>query len=251
MVNGYYDFDTGTKFTPYLGAGIGAVQLTGKVEKSGTTITEMGRTGFGYQGIAGVAYKLTDQLAIKGEYRYLATTETSLPDDGGSIGAGTAKMTYQSHAVLLGFIYRFGSAPQPMPVAAAAAAAPPPAPEPAPAPAPAPAAAVHSFLVFFDFDKSDISGDARQTLEQAVAAAKSQGATRINLTGHTDTVGSAAYNMKLSIRRAEAVKKVLVDLGVPADEISVVGKGKTEPAGADSGRRARAEEPPRRDRPAA
>jgi OmpA-OmpF porin, OOP family len=228
MVNGYYDFDTGTKFTPYLGAGVGAVTLTGKIEESGATISELGRTGFGYQGIAGVAYKVTDQLAIKGEYRYLATAETDQPDDTGSIGAGTAKMTYQSHAVLVGFIYRFGSAPQPMPATAAAAAAPPaPAPAPPP-PAPAPAAAVHSFLVFFDFDKSDISADARQTLQQAVAAAKSQGSTRIDLTGHTDTVGSAAYNMKLSVRRGEAVKKVLVELGIAADEITVVGKGKTD-----------------------
>ncbi len=228
MVNGYYDFDTGSKFTPYLGAGIGAVDLTGKIREGGTTITTMGRAGFGYQGIAGVAYRLNDQLSIKGEYRYLATTETNLPDSS-SIGPGTAKMSYESHAVLLGFIYRFGSAPQPMPAAATTAAPPPPAPAPAPAPAaPAPAAAVHSFLVFFDFDKATISPEARQTIEQAAAAAKSQSATRIDLTGHTDTVGTAKYNMALSIRRAEAVKKMLVQLGIPADEVAVVGKGKTD-----------------------
>jgi OmpA-OmpF porin, OOP family len=228
MVNGYYDFDTGTKFTPYLGLGVGAVTMTGKVEETGTTITDTGRTGFGYQGIAGVAYQINDQLAIKGEYRYLATTETNEPDDAGTIGSGNAKMAYASHAVLLGFIYRFAAPAQPVQQAAAAAPAPPPPPPPAPAPAPAPAAAIHSFQVFFDFDKSTISDDARQTIQQAAAAFKSQGSTRIDLTGHTDTVGTAAYNMKLSVRRAEAVKKMLVEMGIPADQISVVGKGKTD-----------------------
>jgi outer membrane protein OmpA-like peptidoglycan-associated protein len=228
MINGYYDIDTGTKFTPYLGLGVGMVDLTGKIAEGGTTITDMGRTGFGYQGIAGVAYKVNDQLSIKGEYRYLATLETDLPDDSSSVGAGTAKMTYQSHALLVGFVYRFGAPAQPMAQAAAATAAPPPPAPPPPAPAPAPAAAVHSFQVFFEFDKSTISDDARQTIQQAVAAAKSQGSTRIDLTGHTDTVGTVPYNMALSIRRAEAVKKVLVELGVPADEIGVVGKGKAD-----------------------
>lgn len=228
MVNAYYDFDTGTKFTPYLGAGVGAVDLEGKIEESGTTITNMGEFGFGYQGIAGVAYQVDSQLSIKADYRYLATTETGLPDNA-AIGPGTAKMAYQSHSILLGFIYRFGAPPQPMPAAAVAAPAPPPPPPPpAPAPTPPPPSAVHSFLVFFDFDKSAITAAARQTIEQAAAAAKTQGAARINLTGHTDTVGTAEYNMALSLRRANAVKKVLVELGIPADEISVVGKGKTD-----------------------
>jgi len=82
--------------------------------------------------------------------------------------------------------------------------------------------------VFFDFDKSTITPAARQTIEQAAAAAKTQGAARIDLTGHTDTVGTAEYNMALSLRRANAVKKVLVELGIAADQISVVGKGKTD-----------------------
>lgn len=226
MANAYYDFDTGTKWTPYIGAGIGAVYLGGKVEEAGTTVTEMGRTGLGYQGIGGVAYKINDSLSLKGEYRYLATTETDLPNSS-SLGAGTAKMTYESHAVLVGFIYRFGAEPKPMPAQAAAAAAP--APEPPKAPEPVPAAVQpHSFNVFFDFDKSTITPETRQVIEQAATQAKQQGIARIDLTGHTDTVGTVEYNQKLSVRRAEAVKKVLIQLGFKADEITVVGKGKTD-----------------------
>jgi outer membrane protein OmpA-like peptidoglycan-associated protein len=87
---------------------------------------------------------------------------------------------------------------------------------------------VHQFQVFFDFDKSDITPEARQIIEQAAAAAKSQGSARIDLTGHTDTVGTAEYNQKLSVRRAVAVKKVLLELGIASDEIGVTGKGKTD-----------------------
>jgi outer membrane protein OmpA-like peptidoglycan-associated protein len=225
MANAYYDIGTGTRWTPYIGGGIGAVYLNGKIEEAGTTLTEMGRTAFGYQGIGGVAYKVNDALSLKGEYRYLATVDTEMPNEPG-VGAGTAKMAYESHAVLVGFIYRFGAKAKPMPAVKAAAFAAAPAPK---APEPPPAVVQpHAFQVFFDFDKSTIRSDARKTIEQAAAIVKAQGNARIDLTGHTDTVGTAAYNMKLSIRRAEAVKKVLVELGIPAGEIGVVGKGKTD-----------------------
>jgi OOP family OmpA-OmpF porin len=227
MTNLYYDFDTGSKWTPYLGAGAGGVDLDARVVEAGTTLVKAERIGFGYQGIAGLAYRINDALSIKADYRYLATTPISFPDDP-ALGSGKAKLTYESHAVLVGFVYHFGAAPKPAP-------APEPAPKPAaataPAPEPPPPAPVqpHQFLVFFDFDKADITPEARQIIEQAASVAKSDKSARIDLTGHTDLAGPANYNMKLSVRRAEAVKKVLVELGIGADEIGVVGKGKTEP----------------------
>ena len=227
MTNVYYDFDTGSKWTPFVGAGIGGADLDARVVEAGTTLTKSERIGLGYQGIVGLAYRVSDALSIKADYRYLATTPISFPNDP-SLGAGTAKLTYESHAVLLGFIYRFGTESKPAP-------APEPAPKPvaatAPAPEPPPPAPVqpHQFLVFFDFDKAAITPEARQIIEQAAKVAKSDKSARIDLTGHTDLAGPAGYNMKLSVRRAEAVKKVLVELGIAADEIGVVGKGKTEP----------------------
>lgn len=227
MTNVYYDIDTGSNFSPYLGAGLGAVDLQNRIVEAGTTLIKADRIGLGYQGIAGLAYRVNDALSIKADYRYLATTPTSLPDDP-ALGTGTAKLAYESHAVLVGFVYRFGTETKPMP---APAPAPKPAAAMAPAPEPPPPAPTqpHQFLVFFDFDKSDITPEARQIIEQAAKIAQSDKTARIDLTGHTDLAGPAGYNMKLSIRRAEAVKKVLVELGIPADEIGVVGKGKTEP----------------------
>lgn len=226
FTNGYYDINTGTAFTPYVGAGVGVAYFDGNISAGGTPISDMGRAGFAYQGIAGVAYKIDEAVSLKAEYRYMATEQIEIPNSA-ALGGGHGNINYQANSVLVGFIYHFGAAPQPMPAQAAAAAAEPPKAEPAPAPAPA-AVVPHSFEVFFDFDKATINSDSRAIIEQAANQAKSGNAVHIDLTGHTDTVGSDAYNMKLSVRRAEAVKKVLIQLGFKADEIGVVGKGKTD-----------------------
>src|SRR5258707_9355992 len=98
-------------------------------------------------------------------------------------------------------------------------------PEMAPPPPPAPAVAPPSFMVFFDWDRSNLSQQALNTIKQAAAAFKSKGNARITATGHTDTSGPEAYNMALSLRRANAVKDALVREGVPAPAITVIGRG--------------------------
>jgi outer membrane protein OmpA-like peptidoglycan-associated protein len=103
------------------------------------------------------------------------------------------------------------------------------APVVAPSPArPSPAAAPLNYLVFFDFNKSDLTDDARGIVRSAADHAAHAGPTKLTVTGHTDTVGSDAYNMRLSGRRAAAVEKELVKDGVPADEIAIYAKGKSE-----------------------
>jgi len=95
--------------------------------------------------------------------------------------------------------------------------------------APPPAAAPPSFLDFFDWDRSNLSQQAVQTVGQAAAAFKSRGSARITATGHTDTSGPESYNMALSLRRANSVKAELVRQGVPADAVAVVGRGEANP----------------------
>ena len=103
-------------------------------------------------------------------------------------------------------------------------------------------------MVFFDWDRSNLSEQALNTIKQAAGAYKTKGNARITATGHTDTSGPEAYNMALSLRRANTVKDALVREGVPATAIAVIGRGESQPAGPDRRRRARAAEPPRRDR---
>lgn len=86
-----------------------------------------------------------------------------------------------------------------------------------------------SFIVYFDFDKSDLTDTALDTIGQAAEAYRNKGGARVTATGHTDTAGPADYNMALSLRRANAVKDQLVHDGVRADDISVVGLGETSP----------------------
>jgi len=109
--------------------------------------------------------------------------------------------------------------------AAEVAAEPPP---PPPAASPAPAMALN-YLVFFDFNKSDLTTDAQRIIKDAATHASVSGpTTKLTVTGHTDTVGSDAYNMRLSQRRAMSVQKELVHDGVPAGEIAIFAKGKRD-----------------------
>jgi outer membrane protein OmpA-like peptidoglycan-associated protein len=86
-----------------------------------------------------------------------------------------------------------------------------------------------SFMVFFDWDKSDLNAASLETIAKAAAAYRAKGGAQIRATGHTDTSGPNTYNLALSLRRANAVKDALVRDGVPERDISVVGLGETEP----------------------
>jgi iron complex outermembrane receptor protein len=86
----------------------------------------------------------------------------------------------------------------------------------------------HSYQVFFDFNKSDLTPEAVKVVDQAAANAAPAKVTRIDVTGHTDTVGSDAYNMRLSRRRAESVAAELEARGIPSSEIAIFAKGKKD-----------------------
>jgi peptidoglycan-associated lipoprotein len=91
---------------------------------------------------------------------------------------------------------------------------------------------------YFDYDKSDIRGDARDALNRDAAALKSILAdfpnASIVLEGHCDERGSAEYNLGLGDRRGSAAKDFLVQLGVPADRIRTISYGKERPACTES-----------------
>jgi outer membrane protein OmpA-like peptidoglycan-associated protein len=95
-------------------------------------------------------------------------------------------------------------------------------------PQPAPPGVPLNYLVFFDFNKSDLSPDAQKIIKSASDNAAKSGPTKLTVTGHTDTVGSDAYNLRLSRRRAVSVQRELVRDGVPAGEIAIFAKGKKE-----------------------
>jgi len=122
----------------------------------------------------------------------------------------------------------------PAPVAPAPVAAPA-APAPAPAPAvvvpAAPATEKVSFAAdaFFDFDKSVLTPEGKAKLDDLVSKVKGINLEVIIAVGHTDSVGSDAYNQKLSVRRSEAVKAYLVSKGIEKNRVYTEGKGEKQP----------------------
>ncbi|NCW86256.1 MAG: OmpA family protein [Oxalobacteraceae bacterium] len=112
----------------------------------------------------------------------------------------------------------------------------------APAATPAPTAEKVTFSAdaFFDFDKSVLKPEGKTTLQNLVAQLKNTDIEVVVATGHTDWTGSDAYNMKLSMRRAKAVKAYLVSKGIPEARIFVEGKGERNPIADNHTREGRA-----------
>jgi peptidoglycan-associated lipoprotein len=138
------------------------------------------------------------------------------------------------------------AAPPPPPPAAPAPPPPPPPPPPAPAPAPRPAPLTEEQIfqqksldqlnaehplgdAFFDLDKSELRADARPALQTDADWMKKWTGTQVTVEGHCDSRGSSEYNLALGTRRANAVKDYLVSLGIPANRLTVVSKGKEQP----------------------
>ena len=84
-------------------------------------------------------------------------------------------------------------------------------------------------MVFFDFDKSNLTPEARDIVDRAARIAKGEGPVEIMIVGHTDTVGSRAYNQKLSERRAKSVKREMVEQGLLAQDIMTEGVNFQDP----------------------
>ena len=96
-------------------------------------------------------------------------------------------------------------------------------------PAPPKAAAPDRFLVFFDWDKYNLTPEARRVVGEAAQAYQASGRSTIVATGYTDLSGPPAYNYKLSERRAASVKAELVRLGIPATSITTIVRGENDP----------------------
>ena len=108
--------------------------------------------------------------------------------------------------------------------------APPPEPEPAPEPVPAPEPShVTYYIVFFDFDSSELSSSAQQTLDNAAATALEMRPYKVLIRGHTDRAGPEEYNLGLSEARGLSVASHLIDMGAGRFVIDVQGLGESEP----------------------
>jgi OOP family OmpA-OmpF porin len=252
MTNVIYDFVVGWPVTPHIGFGIGAVDNVDSISLNPVTLNGLGRTtvstpagvagvigattpfpnptiggtflkgsqwNFGYQAIAGFRYDINPLLAFDLDYRYQATTSPTFTNKGVApfppfgFPPGTVKYTsgYNTQNIVASLTMKFG--------------APPPAPPPPAPPAPPPPPTHQVYLVFFDWDKYNITPEGQQIIQLAANQYHSGGHVTLQVTGYTDTSGSAGYNQRLSERRANAVAAALERLGVPRSDMVVAGRG--------------------------
>jgi OmpA-OmpF porin, OOP family len=250
MTNVIYDFTIGWPISPHIGAGIGAVDIIDSVSLNATTIgalpagvaqtppglvpvpqtfggTLLKGSGwqFGYQAIGGIRYDFSPAVSFDLDYRYLATTDPTFTKSGrfpfpngnrgtNCCGGGQYQTGYQTHNIVASVTMKFGAPPAP----------PPPLP-PAPPPPPPPKV----YLVFFDWDKYNITPEGQQIIALAAQQYKAGGSVRLQVTGYTDLSGSAGYNQRLSERRANAVANALAALGVARNDMVVTGRGMNDP----------------------
>ena len=212
--------------SPYIGGGVGyawrqteGLFAAGNQLQAGVTSSDT-VGAFAYQAIGGLSFPIRSVpgLSITTEYRYFATDTGSFNSrmystlNNATLGVGQNKSIYATHSALVGVRYAFGVAR--------------PAPAPAPVAAPAPA---RTFLVFFDWDRADLTDRARQIIAEAATNSRTVSSTRIEVSGHADRTGTAAYNQRLSVRRAEAVAAELVRRGVARNIITIQGFGFDRP----------------------
>lgn len=235
MFNGLVDFMPKSRFSPYVGAGVGIARATANdYGPFGANILSDTDEALAYQGIAGVTFKFNDWVQAFADYRYFATQDYTFQ----SPIVGTTDLENASHNIFVGIRFLLSEpapvvakkpAPPPPPPPTRAAPPPPPEPEPAPPPPPPAPEIVRNFIVFFDWDSDALTPEAQQILRSAADYARIGEIARIEVTGHADRSGPDSYNIGLSERRARQVSEELNRLGISSNEIAVGWRGESDP----------------------
>jgi len=249
MLNALYDLDILTggdgAFTPYIGGGIGFADVdhdiigtnpTAAPSISGSTVGTVAfannRRLFAYQGIAGVAIGLAENLALDLSYRFFSTKKGTYAT---TINGAPALVDigYNTHSLFAGLRWNFGAAAPvvqykdcwdgssipmvsecpPQLVEQAAADLDP-----------------VQFTVYFDYDKSTLTSQASTLIQEAAARALANDIETVVVQGNADRSGGSAYNQALSERRARVVREALIANNVPADRIRSEAYGEENPA---------------------
>ena len=229
MANVLFDLDVGSPYIyPYIGGGLGYAQVEQRqlayFANGNTDLLSGSHGAFAYQAIAGLSFPIPPVvgLSLTAEYRFYALSGSRTVNESlsGRVGLGRSLVTISgtanttdnyNHSLLLGLRYAFNV---PRPPVEAAVAAPT-----------VPLAIDRTYLVFFDWDRADLTDRARSIIAEAARASQQVQTTRITVSGNTDTTGTARYNQGLSVRRAQNVAAELVRDGVPRGAISTQGFG--------------------------
>ncbi|WP_370638066.1 OmpA family protein [Croceicoccus sp. Ery15] len=217
MVNGIVEFGRDEGLQGFLGGGAGVART--KMRMPGDTVYfSDSDTGFAWQLIAGFRAPLSDNWDAGFKYRYFRHDGIEM-SDAGAFDDGY-EVDLRTHSLMGSIIYNFWS-PEPAPI-------PPPPPPPPPPPAPQVVCNTGPYIVFFDWDSSDITSEAAGILDSAVASYADCDSVPIMVAGHTDRSGPSGYNVRLSEKRAKAVSDYLIARNIPAGEIATQGFGENQ-----------------------
>jgi OmpA-OmpF porin, OOP family len=227
--NALYDIPLSDSWNFTLGAGAGYdwVDVNHYYPNDGLHQLKGNHSGFAWQGIAGLTWSLSRYTDIGVDYRYRHLSAYGWYDNSSAV-AGECHCGRISHLneqiVMLTARFFVFPAPPPAPPEVA-----PPPPPPVVAPPPPPPPPVTTYIVYFDYDKSNLTEKAQEVVAEAVKTAAANGFVKVKVVGHTDTMGSAKFNQALSLARAQAVKDEMIRLGLTGDGIAIDGKGFSEP----------------------
>ena len=226
MLNGLLDFGPDDGVQGFIGGGVGAARVKAKlaVNNNGRFLDDSD-TVFAYQGMAGIRAPLTSHVDATLKYRFFTADNVKLISVGTTNNAFDGR--FRTHSILGGLTYNFGS-PTPPPPPIVPEAPLPPVAQPLPQ-TPPPVCSPGPFIVFFEWDRSDITPEAGSILDNAVTQYQSCGNAQVMLAGHADRSGSASYNVGLSQRRADAVRSYMSSHGIPDGTISTQAFGESRP----------------------
>jgi len=226
LLNVYYDIPVGLPVSPYVGAG-GGYQWVSTRYYAGSGIggqfaSSAVKGTYAFDVIGGVSYAIdaVPGLSLTAEYRFEMLPASYNEGESllGAPAAGTLKIGQQSINSFFGGL-RYALFPPAPP--------PPPATPVPPTPTPPVVAAPKTYLVFFDWDKYNLTPRATQIIAEAASDSRTASTTTISVSGYTDTSGTPVYNQGLSERRAKSVAAQLVTDGVPMSEIEIHAYGET------------------------
>jgi outer membrane protein OmpA-like peptidoglycan-associated protein len=230
MLNGMLDFGDDDGISGFVGGGVGMARVKANNYRNfanATPFLDGSDSKLAWQVFAGVRQAISDNIDVTVKYRFFNADKVRMT----AFNGAETDMRFRSHSLLGGLTFNFGGAepppppPEPTPEPAPV---PPPPPEPAP-PSPPPPCVAGPFMVFFDWDRDEITPQASAILDNAASAYQTCGQAQVMIAGHADRSGSDQYNVGLSQRRAANVRSYLAGRGIPDGVMTTEAFGESRP----------------------
>ena len=229
MINGMLDFGDDDGISGFVGGGIGMARVKANNYRNfanATPFLDGSDSRIAWQVFAGVRQAVSDNIDVTVKYRFFNADKVRLT----AFNGAEADYRFRSHSLLGGLTFNFGGAdpiPEPVPVPPEPTPIPP---EPTPVPpAPPPPCVAGPFMVFFDWDRDEITPQASAILDNAASAYQTCGQAQVMIAGHADKSGSDQYNVGLSQRRAANVRSYLAGRGIPDGVMTTEAFGEGRP----------------------